>query len=199
MNAPFLYDYLIKLQHYLSWQTQKIIKLEKKIAELENELMNVRKLPQTTIEKIEYKFDQLKVETLEGTLNIGLTPNGTETIEDFAVSPEKVIIPQPQPIMFRNIQTKVNDYLTNECENILKSIEERYSQRLDDTYRQFILQDIGRQVDDRIRFYIQQKINNGQMPASGSSKEIEDEISEKVKRDIEQSIELFIKHLPKEG
>jgi spore germination protein PC len=199
MNAPFLYDYLIKLQHYLSWQTQKIIKLEKKIAELENELMNVRKLPQTTIEKIEYKFDQLKVETLEGTLNIGLTPNGTEAIEDFAVSPEKVIIPQPQPIMFRNIQTKVNDYLTNECENILKSIEERYSQRLDDTYRQFILQDIGRQVDDRIRFYIQQKINNGQMPASGSSKEIEDEISEKVKRDIEQSIELFIKHLPKEG
>ncbi|MBA2872050.1 spore germination protein PC [Anoxybacillus calidus] len=199
MNAPFLYDYLIKLQHYLSWQTQKIIKLEKKIAELENELMNVRKLPQTTIEKIEYKFDQLKVETLEGTLNIGLTPNGTETIEDFAVSPEKVIIPQPQPIMFRNIQTKVNDYLTNECENILKSIEERYSQRLDDTYRQFILQDIGRQVDDRIRFYVQQKINNGQMPASGSSKEIEDEISEKVKRDIEQSIELFIKHLPKEG
>jgi spore germination protein PC len=199
MNAPFLYDYLIKLQHYLSWQTQKIIKLEKKIAELENELMNVRKLPQTTIEKIEYKFDQLKVETLEGTLNIGLTPNGTEAIEDFAVNPEKVIIPQPQPIMFRNIQTKVNDYLTNECENILKSIEERYSQRLDDTYRQFILQDIGRQVDDRIRFYIQQKINNGQMPASGSSKEIEDEISEKVKRDIEQSIELFIKHLPKEG
>jgi spore germination protein PC len=199
MNAPFLYDYLMKLQHYLSWQTKKIIKLEKKIAKLENELMAVRKLPQTTIEKIEYKFDQLKVETLEGTLNIGLAPNGAETIEDFAVSPEKVIIPQPQPIMFRNIQTKVNDYLTNECKDILKNIEERYSQRLDDTYRQFILQDIGRQVDDRIRFYIQQKINNGQMPASGSSKEIEEEIGEKVKRDIEQSIELFIKHLPKEG
>ncbi|HZG61554.1 MAG TPA: spore germination protein GerPC [Anoxybacillus sp.] len=199
MNAPFLYDYLMKLQHYLSWQTEKIIKLEKKVAKLENELMNVRKLPQTTIEKIEYKFDQLKVETLEGTLNIGITPNGAETVEDFAVSPEKVIIPQPQPILFRNIQTKVNDYLTNEFKNILKNIEKRYSQRLDDTYRQFILQDIGRQVDDRIRFYIQQKINNGQMPASDSSKEIEDEIYEKVKRDIEQSIELFIKHLPKEG
>jgi spore germination protein PC len=199
MNAPFLYDYLMKLQHYLSWQTEKMIKLEKKIAKLENELMDVRKRPQTTIEKIEYKFDQLKVETLEGTLNIGLTPNGAETIEDFAVSPEKVIIPQPQPIMFRNIQTKVNDYLTNECKDILKNIEERYSHHLDDTYRQFILQDIGRQVDDRIRFYIQQKMNNGQIPASDSSKKLEDEICEKVKRDIEQSIELFIKHLPKEG
>ncbi|WP_044748768.1 spore germination protein GerPC [Bacillus alveayuensis] len=199
MNAPFLYDYLMKLQHYLSWQREKIIKLEKKIAKLENELMDIRKRPQTTIEKIEYKFDQLKVETLEGTLNIGLTPSGAETIEDFAVSPEKVIIPQPQPIMFRNIQTKVNDYLTNECKDILKNIEERYSHQLDDTYRQFILQDIGRQVDERIRFYIQQKMNNGQIPASDSSKELEDEICEKVKRDIEQSLELFIKHLPKEG
>jgi spore germination protein PC len=199
MNAPFLYDYLMKLQHYLSWQREKIIKLEKKIAKLENELMDIRKRPQTTIEKIEYKFDQLKVETLEGTLNIGLTPSGAETIEDFAVSPEKVIIPQPQPIMFRNIQTKVNDYLTNECKDILKNIEQRYSHQLDDTYRQFILQDIGRQVDERIRFYIQQKMNNGQIPASDSSKELEDEICEKVKRDIEQSLELFIKHLPKEG
>ncbi len=38
------------------------------------------------MEKIEYKFDQLKVESLDGTLNIGLNPsNLKETIEDLAV------------------------------------------------------------------------------------------------------------------
>jgi spore germination protein PC len=199
MDVASLYDYLRKLQQYVSWQTKKIKTLEKKLAKLENELKDIRQRPQTMIEKIEYKFDQLKIETLEGTLNIGLTPNGTDTIEDFAVSHEKIIVPHPQPVMFQNIQAKVNDYLTNECKDILKNIEERYSHRLDDTYRQFILQDIGRQVDDRIRFYIQQKMNNGQIPTSDSSKELEDEICEKVKRDIEQAIELFIKHLPKEG
>jgi spore germination protein PC len=199
MDVASLYDYLRKLQQYVSWQTKKIKTLEKKLAKLENELKDIRQRPQTMIEKIEYKFDQLKIETLEGTLNIGLTPNGTDTIEDFAVSQEKIIVPHPQPVMFQNIQTKINDYLTNECKEILKKIEERYSHRLDDTYRQFILQDIGRQVDDRIRFYIQQKMNNGQIPTSDSSKELEDEICEKVKRDIEQAIELFIKHLPKEG
>ena len=34
---------------------------------------------------MEYKFDQLKVETLEGTLNIGLNPSDLQGIEDFSV------------------------------------------------------------------------------------------------------------------
>ena len=34
---------------------------------------------------MEYKFDQLKVETLEGTLNIGLNPSDLQAIEDFSV------------------------------------------------------------------------------------------------------------------
>jgi len=34
---------------------------------LQTQLLNL-------LEKIEYKFDQLKVETLEGTLSIGLSP-----------------------------------------------------------------------------------------------------------------------------
>ena len=35
---------------------------------------SLKEAPSTKIDRIEYKFDQLKIETLEGTLNIGLNP-----------------------------------------------------------------------------------------------------------------------------
>jgi len=194
-----LYGYLKHLERYLLWQTKKMKKLEEKITALEKELVDIRQRPQTTIERIEYKFDQLKVETLEGTLNVGISPNVGETIEDFAVNPEKIIVPDPQPVAFRNIQGKVNDYLANECKDILKHFEERYSRQLDETYRNFVIEDIRRQIDDRIRFYVQQRMNSGNVSDSQTPEAMENEIFEKVKKDIEQSIELFIKHLPREG
>jgi len=199
MPLSNLYGYLKHLERYLLWQTKKMKKLEEKITALEKELVDIRQRPQTTIERIEYKFDQLKVETLEGTLNVGISPNVGETIEDFAVNPEKIIVPDPQPVAFRNIQGKVNDYLANECKDILKHFEERYSRQLDETYRNFVIEDIRRQIDDRIRFYVQQRINSGNVSDSQTPEAMENEIFEKVKKDIEQSIELFIKHLPREG
>lgn len=58
----------------------------KKVNDLSQELTTMRDTPKINVEKIEYKFDQLKVESLDGTLNIGLNPNSLkETIEDLAV------------------------------------------------------------------------------------------------------------------
>ncbi|MBB3907564.1 MULTISPECIES: spore germination protein GerPC [Anoxybacillaceae] len=199
MSSLFPYDYFMKLQQYLLWQTNKIQTIENRLAILEKELHEIKQHPQTMIERIEYKFDQLKVETLEGTLNIGLTPNGTGSIEDFAVDAEKTIIPKPEPALFGNIQTKVNGYLENECMQVLQELEAKYAYPLDDPYRQFILQDIQRQVDERIRFYLQQTMNGGYVPDQKSSENIENMIFMKLKEDIEQSLESFIKHLPKQG
>jgi spore germination protein PC len=196
----FLYDYLVKLRRYLSWQTKKIQMLEQRLLLLENQLKELEQQPRTTIERIEYKFDQLKVETLEGTLNIGITPNGVgNVIEDFAVQPEKTVVPKPEPVLFRNIQEKVHAYLGKEAKETIKRFEKQYAHRLDDTYRHFILQDIARQVDERIRFYLHQKMNNGYVPKSDNDEAVVNEIFQKVKMDIEQSIDLFLKHLPKQG
>ncbi len=111
------------------------------------------------------------METLEGTLNIGLNPAtfGEDTIENFAVPKTQTIIPQPTPQptpLFRNIQTAVHSYLKEEGEHIIARIEQTYERSLDPTYRQFILQDIARQIDDRIHFICdnmgkaKQKTNN---------------------------------------
>ena len=195
-----LYDYLIKLRRYLSWQTKKIQSIEQRLLLLENRLKELEQQPRTTIERIEYKFDQLKVETLEGTLNIGITPNNAgNVIEDFAVQPEKTVVPKPEPVLFRNIQEKVHNYLEKEAKETLKRFEKQYAHRLDDAYRHFILQDIARQVDERIRFYLHQKMNNGYVPTSDNDETVVNEIFQKIKVDIEQSLDLFLKHLPKQG
>jgi len=195
-----LYEYFMKLHRYLSWQTKKIHALERHLHVLEARLQEIEAQPRTSIERIEYKFDQLKVETLEGTLNIGIAPPGAGgTIEDLAVEPVKTVIPKPEPALMRAIQEKIAAYLKQEAPETLKQLEHQYGRRLDDTYRQFILQDIARQTDERIRFYLQEKANHGYVPPGDRDEAVEHEIFQKVKADIEQSLDAFLKHLPTEG
>ena len=59
--------------------------MQKKIQSLEKQVSEFTKSSSCSIERMEYKFDQLKVETLEGTLNIGLNPSDLQGIEDFSV------------------------------------------------------------------------------------------------------------------
>ncbi len=84
---------------------QKIHSLEQKIIELQNR-------PPVHVEKMEYKFDQLKVETLEGTLNIGLNPADLQNIEDFSV-PSKKGPPytKERTALFTEIENSIHDYL----------------------------------------------------------------------------------------
>jgi spore germination protein PC len=188
-------NYFKQLETYLKWQQAKIIALEQKVAQLQKEYAELKKRPQMNIEKMEYHFDQLKVETLEGTLNIGLTPASLSdgNIEDFAVTKGKTIVPQSEPLLFRNIQTTIQAFLQAEGKKMIQNLEKRFSYQLDDYYRQFILQDIARQLDERIRFYLNQTET-----AEKTNEQIQEEIIGKIKRDIEHSIESFLKHLPRE-
>ncbi|MGG3999432.1 spore germination protein GerPC [Anoxybacillus kestanbolensis] len=188
------HDYFKQLEAYLKWQQQKMQSLEQAVNALQQQYEQLKKKPHTTIEKIEYHFDQLKVETLEGTLNIGLNPAtfGEDTIENFAVPKSQTITPQPTPI-FRNIQTAVHSYLQEEGENIIARIEQTYGRSLDPAYREFILQDIARQIDDRIHFYLRQYGEHEQ-----ANDALQQTIVSYLKRDIEHSIDTFLKHLPRE-
>lgn len=76
MNSSYPESYFHQLNEYLRWQTERIRNLEGRIELIERELDSLKGQRGVTIERIEYKFDQLKVETLEGTLNVGLSPTG---------------------------------------------------------------------------------------------------------------------------
>ncbi len=88
MNPEFYYI-LQSIQDYVFQQDRKIQVLQKKILSLEKSITELQNRPPVQVERMEYKFDQLKVETLEGTLNIGLNPSDLQNIEDLSLSETK--------------------------------------------------------------------------------------------------------------
>ena len=79
----------------LRWQLQErqIAQLLLYLQDVENRLQQAENQPTYTIEKLEYNFDQLKVEQLDGTLNIGMTAPSEAQMQEFGqVSvPQKVV------------------------------------------------------------------------------------------------------------
>ena len=80
-----VYQILQSMQAYIYQQDKVLRDLQKKIQTIEETVSEIKKTTFCQIERMEYKFDQLKVETLEGTLNIGLNPSDLQAIEDFSV------------------------------------------------------------------------------------------------------------------
>ncbi len=200
------YDYNTYIQHiyqYLEAQQSKIDQLELTIEILQDELNTLKKQTSGRAERIEYKFDQLKVERLEGTLNIGITPTGgiePSSIEDFTINRNHIDVPsakEQHPNFYENIKKNVYDYLNNDCYNVMKSIEQDYNYQLDVPYRNFIVEDIRKQIDKRIQYYL--KDVTLQDHSEDSLKQLEETTINNVKNDINRTMEEFIKHLPKKG
>ena len=80
-----IYQILQSMQTYIYNQDKLIRGMQKKIQIFREAISEFQKRPPVHIDRMEYKFDQLKVETLEGTLNIGLNPSDLQGIEDFSV------------------------------------------------------------------------------------------------------------------
>jgi spore germination protein PC len=75
-----------QLSAYIEMQKQRIDQLEQTVNKLQTELNALKDQKRFHIDKIEYNFDQLKVEKLEGTLTIGISPSSLDNIEDFTVN-----------------------------------------------------------------------------------------------------------------
>lgn len=71
---------------YIEMQKQRIDKLEQTVTKLQTDLNALKNQKGIHIDKIEYKFDQLKVEKLDGTLTIGINPSLLDNIDDLTVN-----------------------------------------------------------------------------------------------------------------
>ncbi|WP_227936822.1 spore germination protein GerPC [Alkalihalobacillus deserti] len=200
-NNSDLTQNLQQIYSYLNSQHERINYLETLIQQLQNEINSLNKNPTSNIERIEYKFDQLKVERLEGTLNIGITPqNGENSIDDFAVNQHELNVPpaaEQQSNLFENVKRHIHNYLNGECYQVFNSIEQQNNYFLDSHYRQYIIQDIRGQIDHRIHYYLSQFNQDTNHVDQGNIEQFEALTINKVKEDIHKTYDEFIKHLPK--
>lgn len=187
---------LQQLYAHIGWQSQRIDKLEQTVARLEEELAALKDQKRIHIDKIEYKFDQLKVERLDGTLTIGVTPGTLDAIEDFTVNGNEIgdeqKTPQPPADLDDLVANNIKQYLNREAYEDMKVLEETYSQTLDDSFKQMILEDIQKQIAARIRHYTQQYRGAGlNKPLDAIVKSITD----KTKNDIRIAMDMYLSKL----
>ncbi|PAE42564.1 spore germination protein GerPC [Bacillus sp. 7884-1] len=188
-------QFLQWVQMTLQAQENRIVTLEKTIQEIQKEIKQLKDKPSIQVDKIEYKFDQLKVETLEGTLNIGLNPSDLQNIEDFAVENQSLKTPiHPKAHMQRSmkIEESIYEYLETELPSLFKESQNQLNVQLDDSYLDFIKQDILKQLPARIDYHIQSTTIN-----RGSELNPEETIIELIKQEIKKGVLIFINHLPK--
>lgn len=82
MNVNY---YIQQLYGCINQQQKAIAQLKSDIQDLSAEVKRLGEKPPMTVERLEYKFDQLKVETLEGTLNIGLSPSSLDAVDELSI------------------------------------------------------------------------------------------------------------------
>lgn len=194
MNQDYS-QFLQWVQMTLQAQENRIVTLEKTIQEIQKEIKQLKEKPSIQVDKIEYKFDQLKVETLEGTLNIGLNPSDLQNIEDFAVENQSLKTPiHPKAHMQRSmkIEESIYEYLETELPSLFKESQNQLNVRLDDSYLAFIKQDIMKQLPARIDYHIQ---NTAARDREGEHS-TEESIIDLLKQEIRKGILIFINHLP---
>lgn len=163
---------------------------------MRNELKQLREKQAIHVDRIEYKFDQLKVETLEGTLTIGLNPNDMAGIEDFAVQNQTLKTPlSPNAQMNRTIKIEeaIYQYLETELPQILEETQARLAIPTNESYLSFIKDDIIKQLPNRIDFHLKsfQQQNHSLDPNS-----VDKQIIELIKQEIRNGVSIFLSHLP---
>lgn len=198
---PSFAQYLQQLRAVIENQQKKVTELEEVIRTMESDLEKIKKEPRMSVGRVEYKFDQLKIEQLDGTLNIGLTPkNGEELMDDFSVNGEDINDPDVemgQNIAIKNrITTAMNQYLRDGIFDDIRAIEQRLQYHLTEAYEKFIIDDIRKQLSDRVNYFIRQ------IPPEQWEKEPEQSerlVIERMRADIIKAIENFINNLKMGG
>ncbi|KEK24860.1 spore germination protein GerPC [Bacillus gaemokensis] len=194
-----IYTYLYQFQQVLQKQQETIHILEEQVRTLTEELAKLKSRPSSSIGKVEYKFDQLKVENLNGTLNIGLNPFAKkgQQIEDFEVDTETLKVnpeTQTNPDFYQGIIQEMHCYLDEEAYNRILHFERAERTPLDDMYRQMMIDDIKKQMEHRLPYYLSQV--QPYEDITSDPQYLHDVIIQAMKQDIDKAFLSFIQHIP---
>lgn len=170
-------SYMYNILKRIEEQDRKVKSLESRLGQLEQKETN-----QNTIEKIEYNFDQLKIENLDGTLHIGLSPNDLKDIEDLSIPHEK------NPFK-EELLSDLNLYLNENGPHLIRSIAEQNNFSTGDTDPTILIQDMVKQLPERIAFYEEECKRNNQEFTEDQKKQ---HIAEQIKSEIQHSLYTYL-------
>ncbi|AIM17393.1 spore gernimation protein [Bacillus sp. X1(2014)] len=191
------YQYLQSLKGTIQSHEKRIAILEQTIQKMQKEIKELNEKKTIHVDRIEYKFDQLKVETLDGTLNIGLNPNDLSAIEEFEVQNQTNSPPNsPKMQMQRSlfIEEAIYRYLDTDLPRIMEESQKKLGMEPNDSYFEFVKQDIIKQLPNRIDFHLKMK---QEKERSNEGIQITDEhIIETLKQEIQNGVISFLKNLP---
>lgn len=186
---------------YLQHQHEALRAIRQELQQLREEWQAFRRQNGQPV-KHEYRFDLLKVEHLQGNLHIGVRPDGNGTdIGELAVDQEPIDLnpdTAEETEAYRTIHRQIADFFKHEAAEALKAIEQKWAHPLDDAYRQFVLQDVEKQIGERIRHYLKQ-YGDGERDRDMSAGKWEQDILDKVKADIIATFDTFVKQMNSGG
>jgi spore germination protein PC len=191
MNYPNWTKYMYDIHEYIRQQETVIETLMKRVNQLEENLQNAKS---NKIEKIEYHFDQLKIERLDGTLHIGLSPQDLANLEDTnfinQANLNQANSPNYSPPFKQTIQAELSAYLQQTGPSIIHQLAVEHNVRLDDGYPSILIQDIEKQLPGRIAFYE----NEAYQKKIHTQEELHAFITDKIKAEIHQSLKNYMQN-----
>lgn len=190
-------QYIQWLQQCVQAQERRIAQLEQLVKQMAADLKQLKDKPPIHVGTIEYKFDQLKVETVEGTLNIGLNPSDLQGIEDLAINQAGMNMPvDPKAQMQRSmeIEDSIYNYLETDLPNIITETQMKLNIQPNDAYLSFIKEDIKKQLPSRIDFHL--KAAAAQNRTEENDNVIHENILNAIKQEIQNGVLTFFQHLP---
>ncbi|HAM79874.1 MAG TPA: hypothetical protein DCO80_03580 [Ornithinibacillus sp.] len=180
------YNYVYELQQIAANQNQQIKLLEERINELEKQ---IQANSGTSIDRIEYHFDQLKIERLEGTLHIGLSPQELANIDDLNIpNPTVQNNPTLPAIYQQSLIPNLYGFVNEQGPAIIQRLSKQYNKPVDKRLEGDMIHDMLGQIPDRVKFYDKEAREQQLTDPS----QIESYIADQIKKEIYLSLERFM-------
>lgn len=191
---PDFYTYTVEMKKYLEKQDRRIMILEKEIAALKDRIRNQGAQRAVTVEKIEYKFDQLKIEKLDGTLNIGVNPSDIDDLIKQTNSEQhnNPLSSAERDMVTNQISAEITGFIERELSEIIAQQESHMGISFEGQYNQFIKEDLYKQLPERIEYYL---VNNPYVKELERGNDYASKIIEQIKTDISQAVGVFLQNI----
>lgn len=187
-------------QQVLENHQRRIKYLEREVSGLKNLVEQLQARPPINVERIEYRFDQLKVDTLEGTLHVGLTAQDLQnSIEDFHPGIHATPPPQVDPkniVIKDQIEQGLRQFMENSIPEMITDTQTQLGLNHDPSYADFIKQDVEKQLRTRIDIHLKQLSPN--VYQEEPPEKIVEMITARLKGEIQQGVFTFFSRFSQE-